>query len=66
MHDVGDYAEPLPIGAVVTIEPGLYFPERGFGVRIEDEFLVTKDGYEHLTKSVPRTVAEVEAWLAKR
>jgi len=66
VHDTGDQAAPLPEGAVVTIEPGLYLPDRGFGVRIEDEYLVTKGGYEHLTKSVPRTVAEVEAWMARR
>lgn len=66
VHDTGDQSKPLPEGAVVTIEPGLYLPDRGFGVRIEDEYLVTRSGYEHLTKSVPRTVDEIEAWIAGR
>lgn len=66
VHDTGDYTKSLPAGAIVTIEPGLYLPEQGFGVRIEDQFLVTRNGYEHMTKSVPRTVVEIEAWMAGR
>lgn len=64
VHDAGDYAQPLPANAVVTIEPGLYLPERGFGVRIEDEYLITRGGCEHMSRSVPRTVTEIEAWMA--
>ena len=77
VHDVGDYKvdgrwrlfEP---GMVLTVEPGLYIPTgiRGarrwwnIGVRIEDDLAVTKDGYELLTKGLPRTIAEVEAVMA--
>jgi len=61
VHDVGDLAKPLPAGAVVTIEPGIYLPQRNFGVRIEDEFLVTASGNEQLSRSIPQSVAEVEA-----
>jgi Xaa-Pro aminopeptidase len=61
VHDVGDYAAPLPAGAVLTIEPGIYLPERGFGVRIEDEYLVTASGHEDLSRAIPRTVGEIEA-----
>jgi Xaa-Pro aminopeptidase len=74
VHDVGSYnrdgkARPLEAGMVITIEPGLYIPDeedipeplRGIGIRIEDDILVTADGHENLTSSVPKTVAEVEA-----
>lgn len=61
VHDAGDYTMPLPAGAVLTLEPGVYLPSRGFGVRIEDEFLVTARGNEHLSRAIPRTVAEIEA-----
>lgn len=66
VHDAGDMSQPLPAGAVLTIEPGIYLPARGFGVRIEDDFLVTANGYEHLSRGVPRSVADIEALLAAR
>lgn len=40
---------PLSPGMVITIEPGIYLPDIG-GVRIEDTIVITKDGYENLTK----------------
>lgn len=61
-------------GMVFTIEPGLYFtaddllvPEelRGIGVRIEDDVLVTEDGCENLSARLPRTIPDVEAWMAE-
>jgi Xaa-Pro aminopeptidase len=61
VHDAGDYAQPIPAGAVLTIEPGIYLPHRGFGVRIEDDFLVTARGHEHLSSGVPRAPHAVEA-----
>jgi Xaa-Pro aminopeptidase len=64
----------LKPGMVFTIEPGLYFkaddmlvPEelRGIGVRIEDDVLVTEDGYENLSAGLPRDPDEVVAWMAR-
>ncbi len=55
------------------MEPGLYFqandrllpPElRGIGVRIEDDVLITADGYELLSAALPRDPDEIEAWYA--
>ncbi|MEV5509104.1 aminopeptidase P family protein [Streptomyces orinoci] len=63
----------LEPGMVLTVEPGLYFqaddltvPEeyRGIGVRIEDDILVTEDGNRNLSDALPRTSADVEAWMA--
>ena len=64
VHDAGDYEGPLLVGAVFTVEPGLYLPDRGFGVRIEDEVLVTEKGYRLLSAEIPRKLEAVEAWVA--
>jgi len=62
-HDVGN-RDTLLTGMVVTMEPGLYIPEEGIGIRIEDDLLVTADGYENLSSSILKTVEEIEAFMA--
>lgn len=64
----------LQPGMCFTIEPGLYFREddlrvpeelRGMGIRIEDDLVVRDDGsVEYLTRDIPRTADDVEAWMA--
>ena len=75
VHDVGEYKvgaewrvfEP---GMALTVEPGIYIPAGtkgvpkrwwNIGVRIEDDVLVTDDGHENLTVSIPKRVEDVEA-----
>ena len=53
-HDVGDRELPFVANNVVTIEPGLYIPTEGFGIRIEDNYLVTETGMERLVPTIPR------------
>jgi Xaa-Pro aminopeptidase len=70
VHDNGEY-DMLRENMVITIEPGIYIPENAncdkrwwsIAVRIEDDYLITKDGYEHLSISAPRKVDEVEALM---
>ncbi len=63
VHDVGDYRTPLAPGMVLTIEPGVYLPEEGVGIRIEDVVLVTEAGYELLSAGAPRAPEEIEALM---
>jgi Xaa-Pro aminopeptidase len=65
VHDVGDYGTPLAAGMVLTVEPGLYLPDEALGVRIEDDVLVTEDGYELLSADLPRRPDEVEAAMSE-
>ncbi|MEM7263724.1 MAG: aminopeptidase P family protein [Planctomycetota bacterium] len=63
VHDVTPEG-PLREGAVVTIEPGIYLPDEGIGVRIEDDILVTKAGHRNLSAHIPKTADDVEAQMA--
>ncbi|HUO80315.1 MAG TPA: Xaa-Pro peptidase family protein [Steroidobacteraceae bacterium] len=65
VHDAGDLERPIPAGAVFTVEPGVYLPAQGFGVRIEDEVLMTDKGHRLLTGALPRRLEEVEAWVQR-
>ncbi len=65
VHDAGSYEKPLPVGAIITVEPGIYLPAQGFGVRIEDEVLITSTGYKLLTADIPRKLEDVEGWIAR-
>lgn len=53
VHDVGSRYDPLPVGAVVTCEPGLYLPNEGIGIRIENDLLLTPNGCENLSAALP-------------
>ena len=80
VHDVGDYKveeqwRVLEEGMVLTVEPGLYVqPDcetvaakwRGIGIRIEDDILVTKQGYEVLSADVPKTIEEIETLMQEK
>ncbi|MDW3197294.1 MAG: aminopeptidase P family protein [Cytophagales bacterium] len=70
VHDKGNY-DQMEENMVITIEPGIYIPEGsecakkwwGIAVRIEDDILITSDGYELLSDRAPRKSEEIEALM---
>jgi Xaa-Pro aminopeptidase len=65
VHDVGDQSRPLEPGMVITVEPGIYIDREELGVRIEDDVVVTENGYRMLS-NFPREIAEIEELMAAR
>jgi Xaa-Pro aminopeptidase len=61
VHDPADYSTPLKPGMIISNEPGVYLPDEGFGVRIEDDLLITTDGCDELTKAIPKSIPDIEA-----
>lgn len=59
-HDIGNRDRDLEPGMVITVEPGLYIQEENIGIRIEDDVLVTQEGYEVLSQGIPKTIEEIE------
>ncbi|MCI0485744.1 MAG: Xaa-Pro peptidase family protein [Blastocatellia bacterium] len=64
VHDVGNYAPPLPPNSVITIEPGIYIPEEKLGVRIEDDYLVTDKGLVKMSGKIPSDPDEIERLMS--
>ena len=63
VHDVGLYSRPFEAGMVLTCEPGIYISEEGIGCRLEDDYLITKDGNINLTAAMPIEIEEIEALM---
>ena len=66
VHDVGNRFEKIAAGTVLTCEPGIYIREEGFGIRIENDILVTKKGTVDLMKNIPIEADEIESIMNKK
>ena len=64
-HDVGRGGAKFEVGMMFTVEPGVYLPDEELGVRIEDVVVITEDGYDLISKMIPRSVEDIEALRAK-
>lgn len=56
---------PLKPGMVITIEPGVYLPDRRLGIRIEDDILITPSGNTNLTAGIPKKPDDVEELMRR-
>jgi len=66
-HDADNRGGPkLAPGMVITIDPGYYNWKDGWGIRIEDIYIVTKDGFERMSAGGPREVDEIEKMMASK
>jgi Xaa-Pro aminopeptidase len=60
-HDVGIWNEPIQEGMVFTCEPGIYIPEEGLGIRLEDDLVVQANGNPlNLMGDIPIEAEEIE------
>jgi Xaa-Pro aminopeptidase len=60
-HDYGILTEPIKANMVFTVEPGIYIPAEGFGIRLEDDVVVQAKGEPfNLMKNIPIEIEEIE------
>ncbi|HSC53395.1 MAG TPA: Xaa-Pro aminopeptidase [Phnomibacter sp.] len=65
VHDLGTRTEPVEAGMLFTIEPGIYVEEEQIGIRIENNFWITKTGSVDLFKGIPITIEEIEKCMKR-
>jgi Xaa-Pro aminopeptidase len=66
VHDLGTKTEPIKTGMVFTIEPGIYIEEEQMGVRIENNFWITKNGNKDLMANIPIEADDIERLMKER
>jgi len=65
-HDYGLLSDPFKSNMIFTVEPGIYIPEEGFGIRLEDDVVVQKDGEpKNLMGEIPIEIDEIEDLMNK-
>ena len=66
-HDYGLLHEPMKANMVFTVEPGIYIPEEGFGIRIEDNVVVQESGEPfNLMRNIPIEAEEIETLMQEK
>jgi Xaa-Pro aminopeptidase len=63
VHDIGNRYEKMKAGMVFTCEPGIYIPEEGLGIRLENDILITKNGNIDLMANIPIEAEEIESLM---
>jgi Xaa-Pro aminopeptidase len=63
VHDIGNRYEKMKAGMIFTCEPGIYIPEEGLGIRLENDILITTNGNIDLMQNIPITADEIESLM---
>jgi Xaa-Pro aminopeptidase len=66
VHDVAHVTEPMQAGWVMTVEPGIYIPEEGLAVRLENDVLVGENGNVDLMGGIPIEADEIEELMRRK
>ncbi len=64
-HDVGDFFITMAPGMAFTVEPGIYVPDEGIGIRLENDIVITNDGHDDLMGDIPIEVEAIEDLMSK-
>jgi Xaa-Pro aminopeptidase len=65
VHDITPEDGKLKVGNVITVEPGIYIAEKGIGIRLENDILVTESGFDNLSKDIAIDPEEIEEIINK-
>jgi Xaa-Pro aminopeptidase len=60
VHDVGHWQDPIAPGHVFTVEPGIYIREEQLGIRLENDIVITEDGFHDLMGHIPLEAGAIE------
>lgn len=63
VHDAGLWTEKMEVGNSFTCEPGIYIPEEGLGIRIEDDIVIGEKDNLNMTAGIPKEVDEIEDFM---
>ena len=63
VHDAGLWTEKMQVGNAFTCEPGIYIPEEGIGIRIEDDIVIGEKENLNMTIGIPKEVEEIEDFM---
>lgn len=66
VHDVANVYKPFKAGMVLTIEPGIYIPTEGLGMRLENNVVIREKGVEDLMANIPLEADEIEALMQQK
>ena len=66
-HDYGLLYEPMKANMIFTVEPGIYLPDEGFGIRLEDDVIIQENGEPfNLMRNIPIEIDEIESLMNGR